>query len=103
MVTPLPERDFFQGIIQLAAAFVHFFRGEYPGILKLLEASLEKLRRFEPEQFGVDVSSLVKDAERCRAEFVALGPDGFSGWDPRQAPRIAGGSAASRTRPGKPA
>jgi predicted metal-dependent hydrolase len=44
MVTPLPERQFFQGVIQLAAAFVHYARGEHAGILKLLDAAGEKPR-----------------------------------------------------------
>ena len=55
MVTPLPERQFFQGVIQLAAAFVHFARGEYPGIIKLLDAALDKLQDFAPSVPGVDV------------------------------------------------
>jgi hypothetical protein len=98
MVTALPERDFFQGVIQLSAAFVHFFRGEYPGILKLMDAAIEKLRRFTPEQFGVDVSALVADAERVRAEFVALGAERFGEWDPRGAPKIAGAQPVRRAR-----
>ncbi len=89
MVTPYPERDFLQGIIQLAAAFVHFARGEYPGIFKLLDQGLEKLRRFEPEQFGVDVTRLIADAARARAEIEALGVERFRDWDERNAPIIA--------------
>jgi predicted metal-dependent hydrolase len=88
MVTPLPDRTFFQGIIQLAAALVHFARREYPGIIKLLDLALEKLREFAPEHRGVDVARLVNDAERVRAEFVALGPERFLEWDEERAPRI---------------
>jgi predicted metal-dependent hydrolase len=89
MVTPFPERDFMQGIIQLAAAFVHFARGEYPGIFKLLDQSLEKLGRFTPVQFGVDVTRLVADAGRARAEIEALGIERFRVWDERNAPVIS--------------
>jgi predicted metal-dependent hydrolase len=88
MVTPLPERDLFQAIIQLAAALVHFARGEYPGILKLLDATAEKLRRFSPSALGVDVDALAADVERLRREFVALGPDRVAEWDESRAPRI---------------
>ena len=88
MVTPHPERDFMQGIIQLAAAFVHFARGEYPGIFKLFDASLEKLRRFAPEQFGVEVTRLIADAERTRCELETLGSERFREWDERNAPTI---------------
>ena len=70
MVTPLPERRLFQGIIQLAAAFVHLARGEYPGILKLLDAAAEKLGEFEPERLGVDVAGLLGDIARAQRERV---------------------------------
>jgi hypothetical protein len=89
MVTPLPERDLFQGIIQLAAAFVHFARGEYPGIFKLLDQSLDKLRQFAPEQFGVDLARLIADTERARDELAALGEPRFREWDEARAPIIA--------------
>lgn len=88
MVTPLPERTFMQGIIQLAAAFVHVARREYPGILKLLDASAEKLRDFAPEAFGVDVAALVEDIARTRAELEALGEARFLEWDERRRPVI---------------
>jgi hypothetical protein len=88
MVSPWPERDLFQGVIQLAAAFVHLARGEYPGIFKLLDASVDKLRRFAPEHFGVDVASLIVEAERARDEIAALGEDRFREWDEQRAPII---------------
>ena len=88
MVTPLPERQFFQGIIQLAAAFVHFARGEYPGIFKLLDAAEEKVEAFTPESFGVDTAALLEDMRRARAEIAALGAERFRAWDERGAPVI---------------
>jgi predicted metal-dependent hydrolase len=88
MVTPLPERDLFQGIIQAAAAFVHLVRGEYPGILKLLDAAIEKIARFEPERFGVDLSALVRDLRAARERILELGPDGLSPKDESMVPRI---------------
>ena len=88
MVTPLPDRQFFQGIIQLAAAFVHFARGEYPGILKLLDAAAGKLGPFAPERFGVDVTTLVAGIARARGEMTALGEARFREWDERRAPVI---------------
>ena len=88
MVTPWPERQFFQGIIQLAAAFVHYARGEYAGICKLLDASAGKLRDFTPECFGVDTARLLDEVARARAEFEAAGPDGLRQWDESRAPVI---------------
>jgi predicted metal-dependent hydrolase len=88
MVTPFPDRDFFQAIIQLAASFVHVARGEYPGILKLLDAAAAKLSRFTPERFDVDVTALLADTERVRAEVAALGPRRFTEWDESRVPQI---------------
>lgn len=87
-VTPLPERLLFQGIIQMAAAFVHICRGKYPGTIYLLEASATKLRQFAPERFGVDVAQLLADIERARDELAALGAERFLEWDAAGVPRI---------------
>lgn len=88
MVTPLPERTLLQAIIQLAAAFVHYARGEYPGILKLLDASVDKLNAFAPEALGIDVGALGDDITRARAEIAALGDQGFRAWDDARRPAI---------------
>ena len=89
MVTPLPERQLFQGIIQLAAAFVHYARGEYPGIFKLLDASEEKLREFSPQALGVDIDGVLEGIARVRHEFEELGPERFRTWDEGRLPLIA--------------
>jgi predicted metal-dependent hydrolase len=86
-VTPLPDRTLFQGIIQAAAAFVHFARGEGPGIFKLLDASLEKLREFTPRAHGIDVKRFIADLESVRSELQELG-ENFRDWDETRAPRI---------------
>ncbi|HEY8171911.1 MAG TPA: DUF309 domain-containing protein [Dehalococcoidia bacterium] len=88
MVTPWPERQFFQGIIQLAAAFVHFARREYAGIFKLLDAASDKLREFEPGRFDIDVTALLSEVGAVRGELESLGPDGFVGWDEARRPVI---------------
>ncbi len=75
MVTPLPERTLFQGIIQLAAAYVHLARGEVPGALKLLDAAGAKLRGFEPAHLGIDVTAAVEGAARVRTQLAADGDE----------------------------
>jgi hypothetical protein len=88
MVTPLPEREMFQGIIQMAAAFVHFVRGEYPGVLKLLDAAMDKLTRAEEGRFGVDITGLLVELRRARDEISGLGPERFREWDERNVPHV---------------
>ena len=88
MVTPLPEREMFQGFIQAAAAFVHMVRGEYPGVIKLLDAAIDKLSRFEPERFGVRVDEFVSSLREVRAKLAELGPEQFARFDQSSVPRI---------------
>ena len=89
MVTPWPERQLLQAIIQLAAAFVHLVRGEYEGVVKLLDASEAKLREFLPERLGVQTAALAADIAAVREELAALGPARFREVDETHVPRIA--------------
>lgn len=87
-VCPLPARTFLQGVIQLAAAFVHLSRREYPGTIRLLAASLSKLEQFPPTYLGVDVAGLVPDVRRAREELIALGPQRFERWERSRVPPV---------------
>ena len=98
MVTPWPERDFFQAIIQMAAAFVHFARGEFPGILKLLDASTSKLEASPSARFGVDISKLVAGLRQARDEISSLGPDRLREFDERKVPKVSLEAAHPRRR-----
>jgi hypothetical protein len=71
-VSPMPERRFFQGVIQLAAACVHVARGECPGALKLLDASAEKVREFEPTFLGVDAAGLTAGIQKARSLLASV-------------------------------
>ncbi len=86
--SPSPVRNFLQGIIQLAAAFVHLMRHEYPGTIRLIGHALEKLEGFPPGYLGVDAARLVAEARRARDELGALGPERFEEWDRGGIPRI---------------
>jgi predicted metal-dependent hydrolase len=86
--TPLPTRDHLQGLIQVAAAFVHLVRHEYPGIVRLLDAALEKLHGAPDELLGVDARRFEADVRRARDELAALGAERFESWDRARIPRI---------------
>jgi predicted metal-dependent hydrolase len=58
LAAPEPEKTFLQGLIQVAASFHHFQRGNCAGTISLLRASLRRLDRY-PEVFaGVGVAPL---------------------------------------------
>jgi predicted metal-dependent hydrolase len=88
MVTPMPEREMFQGIIQMAAAFVHMVRGEQPGVVKLLDAAIDKLSRAESGAFGVDTALLLEDLRGARAEVAHLPPDDLRRWGTSGVPNV---------------
>jgi predicted metal-dependent hydrolase len=52
------EKRFLQGIIQIAAAFHHYQRGNRPGACSLLEAGLRRLRDLPPDQGGIALDRL---------------------------------------------
>ena len=53
-----PEKTFLQGLIQLAAAFHHYVRGNFEGAQSLLAAAAVKLQRFAPSHRGIAVADL---------------------------------------------
>ncbi|MCH7699150.1 MAG: DUF309 domain-containing protein [Chloroflexi bacterium] len=87
--SPWPVRPFLQGIIQLAAGFVHLMRHEYPGTIRLLGRAIEKLEAAPDVYMGIDSKQLVAEARRAHEELETLGPDHFQEWDLRGIPKIA--------------
>ncbi len=85
--SPWPFRQFLQGLIQLAAAFVHLMRREYPGTIRLLDEALAKLQ-VASLAMDIDLKRLVADARRARDQLVALGPERFEQWDQSRIPQI---------------
>ncbi len=74
LASPEPERTFLQGIIQVAAAFHHYTRGNRGGTQSLLLAGLEKLDRFPKTHRGVRLEEL-RAAARRWMDALAAGHD----------------------------
>ncbi|MGC1672946.1 MAG: DUF309 domain-containing protein [Candidatus Acidiferrales bacterium] len=53
-----PERKFLQGLIQIAAAFHHYRRGNSEGAENLLAAGIVKITRFAHDYHGLAVEEL---------------------------------------------
>lgn len=53
-----PAKKFLQGLIQVAAAFHHYRRGNCAGTASLLQAALRKLERYPEEYGGIAVAPL---------------------------------------------
>ena len=62
LASPEPDKTFLQGIIQIAAAFHHYGRGNKRGTRSLLEAGLKRLERFPAVHGQVALESLRVEA-----------------------------------------
>ena len=59
-----PELTFYQGIIQAAAALVHWQRGNPRGLRRNWEKGRPKLVALPPEMLGLDLRALIADMDR---------------------------------------
>jgi len=55
---PEPERQFTQGIIQIAVGYYHLLRGNHTGAIKLFTRGLKRITPFCPLYLGIDTNSL---------------------------------------------
>jgi uncharacterized protein len=51
------DREFYQGIIQIAAGYFKWEQGVLVGSIKLWKSGLEKIERYGPMHLGVDLGS----------------------------------------------
>jgi uncharacterized protein len=63
LVEAEPEKTFLQGIIQIAAAFHHYRRGNSDGAETLLAAGIVKITRFPADHRGLAILDLCKTAK----------------------------------------
>ena len=61
---PDDARDFYQGLIQVAAGLLHLQRRNVRGARNKLHEGLEKLRRYQPAYQGIFVNELIGEAGR---------------------------------------
>lgn len=75
-----PEREFLQGLIQLAAAYYHVRRGNARGAVRLFDSGLRRLDRFPAGFRGIDREAAADAARRHRDVIAAggtIGDDAF--------------------------
>jgi uncharacterized protein len=81
-------RRLYRGILQIGVAFHHLGRGNYHGVVVMLERGLQNVRPFLPTCQGVDVDALVRDAERAMLVVQQLGSERLGAFDWRLAPQV---------------
>ena len=84
-----PERRlFFQGVIQLAAAFVHAERGNMRGVRRLLAKAAAKLAAVPSPYLALDVTALLAAMAAADREARAVADDPRRAFDWRCKPRL---------------
>jgi predicted metal-dependent hydrolase len=75
---PLEERDFLQGLVHVAVAWLHAGRGNRPGCERQLDKAVRRLGPYAPAHRGVDVYSVLAQvttaAAKVSTDDLALGP-----------------------------
>ena len=84
-----PMRQFYKGVIQVAAGFHHLRRNNWKGTVNKLESGTRYLEPFRPRYLGVDVQRLIDEARRCRAAVMELGREHIAEFDRSHIPTIA--------------
>lgn len=83
------ERLFFQGLIQLAAAYHQLLiKGSQKGLLNNFEKAYEKLEVFQPEYLGVLVQPLLKFIDEGRKEANRLGSPKIAEFNHNLVPKL---------------
>ncbi len=68
---PDEERDFYQGLIQVAAGLLHLQRRNARGARNKLREGLDRLRAYTPTHRGIFVNELVGKAQRTLDDLEA--------------------------------
>ncbi len=68
---PAEERDFLQGLVHVAVAWLHAERGNRNGCERQLEKAARRLGPYAPAHRGVDVATVLGDVARARAAVTA--------------------------------
>jgi predicted metal-dependent hydrolase len=68
---PDEERDFYQGLIQVAAGLLHLQRRNRRGAMNKLREGLDRLRRYEPSHHGIFVNELLGQGRRVLEDLDA--------------------------------
>jgi uncharacterized protein len=71
-VSPEGERDFLQGLVHVAVAWLHAERANRPGCERQLEKAARRLGPYSPAHRGLDVAVVLADVASAR-ELVASG------------------------------
>jgi len=81
-------RWFYQGMLQIAIALLHWRNGNFGGAASLLKSGIGYLQRVCPVCQRIEVASLTIAAEIFHAELIRLGPERMTELPVEMVPKI---------------
>lgn len=72
-----PVRELYRGVLQIAVAYYHILRGNYPGAVKTFVKSRTWLGPFPDRCRGIDLRQFRADYGRVEALLLSAGPHGL--------------------------
>ena len=82
-----PDEEFFKGLSQLGAGYVHFRRGNPHGTFTLLRRAVRRIAPYGPRHWGLDVESVAQETT-AHADSVEAAARAGKGLPDLQPPRI---------------
>lgn len=73
-----PEKNFYQGILQISVALYHLGNQNWRGAVILLGEGLSRLQKYRPDYAGVDVARFIEDSADLLSEIQEIGSDRVS-------------------------
>ena len=83
MNTGSPERDLYQGILQIGLAYFQISQGNYRGAIKMFNRGQRNLKSLGKTLLGVDITKLRADAKGVEEAIHHLGPNHLHELDTR--------------------
>jgi hypothetical protein len=75
MDAPTTEKNFYQGILQIAVACYHLENYNWRGAVTLLGEGVRRLSNFQPSHSEIDVSGLVRESYELLQQLQQVDPD----------------------------
>lgn len=72
---PTFERNFYQGILQVAVAIYHLGNRNWRGAVILLGEGLNRLRKYQPDYGGVEVDRFIDDSVNLLTTLQQIGAE----------------------------
>lgn len=76
-----PERDLYQGILQIGIAYYQIKRGNYRGGIKMFRRGQQNLFQLPDTMLGVNLVQFRLDAQEAESALRSLGPDEIGKFD----------------------